>query len=133
MKKTKILLLAVVAAAALPLSAAQYVFIPGNSSIETRLCIAAAENNLGKYKRTARLLSSRKTVHQMVAKKLSCNEQSIGSFAQLYDADRTAAFIGKYSKHEVIIRREISDVSDVNSKVALKDQDDDRIIYITVN
>jgi len=129
MKSLKTLLFAVVAIVALPVSAAQYVFVPGNDSLETKICIAAAENNLMRYKHKVRLLSTKKTpTYRVVANTLRCNDTSLAKFALKYDADKTAAFIGRYVDHEVIIRREISAASESSESVA-----DDEIIYVTVN
>jgi len=128
MNNVKTLLLAACVTTALPLSAAQYVFVAGNDSMETKLCIAAAENNLKKYKKTARAFSLNKSVHQVVANKLSCNDQNLASFAWKYGAADTAGFIGRYTESGVIIRREISDASKSTNSAL-----DDQTIYVTVN
>lgn len=126
MKNIKTLLVAIAAAAALPLSAANYVFIAGNDTTETKLCIAAAEDNLKRYKKTARALSMKKSIHRTLAEKLDCNDQSVLAFAQEYDAHSTAGFISRYSKEQVIIKREVSEVA----KASI---DDGKTIYVTVN
>ena len=129
MKNLKTLLLATAATVALPLSAAQYVFVPGNDRLETKICIAVAENNLIKYKHKVRLLSTkRRPDYDVVANTLQCNDQSLASFALKYEADRTAAFISRSLEHEVIIRREISEAKESSKSLA-----DDEIIYVTVN
>lgn len=129
MKNLKKLLLATAATVALPLSAAQYVFVPGNGSLETKICIAAAENNLAKYKHKVRLLSTQKApTYRVVANNLRCNEKSLAKFAMTYDAEKTAAFINRFADHEVIIRREISATSESSKSAA-----DNEIIYVTVN
>ena len=130
MKNVKTLLIAIAATTALPLSAAQYVFVAGNDSLETKVCIAAAENDLGKYKKATRALSLNKSIHKTVANDLSCNDQSLVGFARRYNADKTAKFVGRYTKHDVIIKREISDA---NSSAKSDSLEDDKIVYVTVN
>ncbi len=131
MKNLKTLMLTIVATTALPLSAAQYVFIPGDNSHGTKICIAAAENNLPKYKRKVNLATvSRIPEYRTIANTLRCNDQSLASFAMQYEANKTAAFINRYSQHEVIIRRELSDIS--HPPVA-SELNDDKIVYVTVN
>lgn len=131
MKNLKPFLLASLAVAVLPLSAAQYVFVPGNDRLETKVCIAAAENNLSKYKSRVRLLSNqKKPQYRVVARKLTCNDQNLASFARQYNADETASFISRYSNHEVIIRREISHI---NEQLITPELDSDKVIYVTVN
>jgi len=114
MKKLNTLLVGFVAAAVLPLSAAQYEFEAGDSSLETKICVAAAGNNLSQYKNAVDNLSSRHSIHRIVANKLTCNKMPIASFARMYDADNTVNFLAKYSDHNIIIRREVS--SKENSK-----------------
>lgn len=129
MKNLKTMMLATVATLAFPLSAAQYVFVAGNDSLETKVCIAAAENNLTKYKKKVSLLSTKRTpTYRLIANTLRCNDKNVANFASHYGANKTAAFIGRYTDHEVIIRREISAASESSIPVA-----DDEIIYVTVN
>ncbi len=130
MKNLKTLLLAIAATTALPLSAAQYVFVPGNTSVETKICIAAAEDNLSKYKSMHRLLSSKRSVYSIVANQLKCNDENVASFAKHYDANRTANFINRFTDPSVIIRREISDVG---RQSIVPNMGDDEIVYVTVN
>jgi hypothetical protein len=131
MKNLKSITLAIVATVALPLSATQYVFVPGDNSLGTKICIAAAENNLPKYKRQVRLTSVKKVPdYRIIANTLTCNDQNLARFAMQYQANKTAAFINRYSEHEVIIRREVSDASNVLESVV---EDDDKIVYVTVN
>ena len=129
MKNLKTLLLATIATVALPLSAAQYVFVPGNDRLETKICIAVAENKLIEYKHKVRFLSTKRIpIYKTVANTLRCNDKSLVNFALKYDADRTAAFISRSLDHEVIIRREISAAGE-----SAKSATEDKIIYVTVN
>ncbi len=129
MKKIKYLLLSAIAASALPLSAAQYVFVPGNDRIETQICIAAAENNLSKFKNKAQALSRNAGIYRKVANNLTCNDKSLADFAFQYDANKTVKFLDRYSKHNVKIRREISE-----NKKRFKENESnpERIVYVTV-
>lgn len=129
MKKIKNLLLATIAATALPLSAAEYVFVPANDDIETKLCISAAENKLHKFKRQAGLVSHTHTVYRTIAENIQCNDKSIADFAFQYDADKTLKFLDKYRNHDIEIRREISALKESKN---LNDADSDKIVYITV-
>lgn len=129
MKKIKYLLLSAIAASALPLSAAQYVFVPGNDRIETQICIAAAENNLHKFKSKSLALSRNAGIYRTVAKKLTCNNKTVADFAFKYDANKTVKFLDRYSEHDVKIRREISE----NKRLLESTESDpERIVYVTV-
>ncbi|MBV1911670.1 MAG: DUF3718 domain-containing protein [Kangiellaceae bacterium] len=128
MKKVTYLLLSTLAAATLPLSAAQYVFIAGDDSVETRLCIAAAENKVMKFKNTARLVSSSKSINRKIARKLKCNDQTIADFAYQYDAYRTVKYLDRYLDHDVQIRREISEAKKTNIPT-----EQDQVVYVEVN
>jgi len=120
---------------ALPLGATNYVFIAGNNNLDTKLCIAASQDNLSKYKRIARALSPNRLEHRMLSHKihthlaanLQCNNQSVLAFARQYDADRTSSFLTRYSEHEVLINREISQLSPVGQNI------DDATVYVLVN
>lgn len=129
MKKTKYLLLATIAASALPLSAAQYKFVPGNDRVETQICIAAAENNLSKLKNKSLAMSRNAGIFRTVAKKLTCNNKSIADFAFKYDADKTVKFLDRYSTHDVKIRREISENK---KRLEENETNPERIVYVTV-
>jgi hypothetical protein len=129
MKKFKYLLLATIAASALPISAAQYKFIPANDRVETKICIAAAENNLAKFKSQAMALSRNVGVYRTIAKKLTCNDKTIADFAYQYDANKTLKFLDRFSQHSVDIRREISEHRKLQQA---NENDKQRIVYITV-
>jgi len=109
MKNAKILILAIAATAALPLSAAEKKFVATDDSIETKICIAAAKNNLRQYKRTVDSLSHRKSIQRKVANKLLCNDENVYGFAKRYQADKVAGYLSRYVKHEVTVKRELSD------------------------
>jgi len=130
MNKVKILLLTSIAAIVLPSTAAQYVFVAGNNSLETRACIAAAENKLLKFKRTAKLVAPRGNSFRKVVNLLKCNDKSLADFTYQYDADKTLKFIDRFSKHDVLIRREVSEVKRVENAA---EKDSDRIVYVKVN
>lgn len=130
MKNTYKLALATLVFTAVPASAAQYVFVSGNNSAETKICIAAAKGNVHRYKISAKSLSNRANVQQLIANKLTCNEQHIAEFARQYGAVKTANYISRYAKHGIIIKREISEVSGVSKPIASIDNE---IIYVTVN
>ncbi|MEP1742448.1 MAG: DUF3718 domain-containing protein [Kangiellaceae bacterium] len=129
MKKIKYLLLATIAASVLPLSAAQYVFVPANDRIETQICIAAAENKLSKFKHKAKALSRDSGVYRTIAKKLTCNEQPIADFAFQYDANKTVKFLDRFTGHDVKIRREISENK---KRLEENETNPERIVYVTV-
>lgn len=129
MKKMKYLLLTMVAVSSLPLSATQYVFVPSNDRIETQICIAAAENNLSKFKNKVLALSRKPSIYRAVARKLTCNNQSIADFAFKYDANKTVKFLDRHSQHDVKIRREISAAKKL---FEANENSLERIVYITV-
>ena len=119
MNSTKKLFTGLTLLAALPLSAANYVFVQGNNHLESKLCIAVAQDNLAKYKRVARVLSPNRLEHRQLAHKihehltesLNCNGQDVVAFSKLYKADRMSKFLSRYSEHEVLISREIGQLS----------------------
>jgi len=119
MNSTKKLFAGLALLAALPLSAANTIFVAGNSHLESKLCIAAAQDNLGKYKRVARVLSPNRLEHRLLAHKihrhltesLNCNGQDVVAFSKRYKADRMSKFLSRYSEHQVLINREISQLS----------------------
>jgi len=117
MKNLTKTLIGVTSLLALPAMAGQTSFDAGDDRIETQICIAAAENNLGKYKRTVEKLSKRRNIHSIVANKLSCNNESIADFAYTFNADKTANFLANYSKHKITIKREVSSKQSTNRKI----------------
>ncbi len=129
MNKIKTLLIASLALSALPLSAAQYKFVPANNTIETHLCIAAAENNLSKFKNKAMALSRSAGVYRVITRKLTCNDKSIADFAFTYDANKTVEFLDRFRKHDVQVRREISEHKKLRDA---KDSGKERIVYVKV-
>ena len=128
MNKLKSLLITTIAATALPLSAANYVFVAESDTLETRLCIAAAENNLKKYKNTAKLLSRSSIIHKTLAQDLTCNDQGVANFAYQYDANKTLKFIDRFAEHDIEIRREISQLKEANKE----SENGEQIVYVKV-
>ena len=135
MRNIKKLLAGITLLAALPLGATNYVFVAGNDNLDTKLCIAASQDNLSKYKRVARTLSPNRLEHRMLSHKihkdlaanLQCNNQSVLAFARQYQADKSAKFLSGYSEHEVLINREVSQVSEADLNI------DDSTVYVLVN
>jgi len=117
MKKLTKTLIGLTSLLALPTMAGQTTFEAGDNRIETQMCVAAAENKLGKYKRMVDSFSSRKNIHSIIANKLTCNSQPIANFAYSYNADKTAEFLSNFSKHRITIKREVSSMQSSNRKI----------------
>lgn len=93
-------------------------FDPGDKSYETKICIAAAENNLLKYKRAIDSLSPRKNravLNRVVAEKLKCNGMSVGEFALTNRADKTAQYIAYYT-NDVELKRLASRIEPIREE-----------------
>ena len=108
MKNTTKSIVGLAALIVLPATAGQVEFSAADDRTETKICVAAAANNLYQYKQKVESLSHRKNIHSIVANKLSCNGQPILKFAAAYNADDTAEFISKYSNYKITIEREVA-------------------------
>lgn len=114
MKTAKLLLLSAVATTSFAASGTPYTFVAGDNSVETKICIAAVQNDVDNYKNTVKLIPvtrQRVNIHEIVANKLSCNDQDIFRFAQQFSANNTTAYISQFLDKRVLITREVSSLS----------------------
>lgn len=103
-------------------NAATYKFVAGNNSTPTQLCVAAGNNNLMKYRSN---IKDTALTEQYAANKITCNGYNIATFANKYNAMRTAKHINKYKRGSVAI----TDLA-LGSE---KPSNDKEIIIVTVN
>ena len=100
MKITKFILLPIAAVLSLSANATPHKFVPTNNDLTTELCVAAASNNLSRYKFIAKHSRLKRSY---IADQVSCNNQNIVEFAIHHNALKVAAYINKYKKHQVTI------------------------------
>ena len=78
--------------------AAQFTFVAEDSSHQTRLCIAAASDDMKSLKREFRRLRQGTTLrHDSVISSVRCNGESAAKFAQRYGAAETLAYLNRFS------------------------------------
>ena len=100
MKTLAIALISGLALSSMAANAGQYQFVAGNNSLSTQLCVAAASNHLMQYNNKA---ASSGYSKRHIAQTTTCNGINIGSFAEKYDAQRTAKQINRYRTGNIII------------------------------
>ena len=131
MKFVKFGLLSVAAALSFSANAGDFLFKAGDQTTETKICIAAAENNLKQYRDTVKKLSVQTPMRVKnniaVANGLKCNQDDIAVFARKYGANDTAAHISRYLTRNVSIRRDVVEVN-MPEKATLP-----QVIVVTAN
>ncbi|WNC69373.1 DUF3718 domain-containing protein [Thalassotalea nanhaiensis] len=118
---TKLSILALLIGATPVTLASQYKFVATDKDPNTKICIAAAENNLLRY---MRLVKHHGFTYQVIADHLKCNEQNIADFAYSFSSTRTAKFIDAYRKDSTSFSNvAVHSPSQINQGV--------KVIYIT--
>ncbi|MDH5433006.1 MAG: DUF3718 domain-containing protein [Gammaproteobacteria bacterium] len=114
MKYFKYLFLAILTSATTYISADTYEFVAYDDSMETKICVAAVKDDVKRYSRLVDNfpLQTRFTSqnHVIISNKLKCNNQNIFKFSQNFGAKNTTAFMSKYIKKSVIIKRDLTEV-----------------------
>ncbi|TQV87811.1 DUF3718 domain-containing protein [Aliikangiella coralliicola] len=114
MKLVKLALASVAAVMSLSASATNYVFVAGNDTAETRICVAAVQNDLLSYRQEVKKFTgaspNSNRQHTLIANKLNCNDKNVALFARKYGAEKTANFITRYLRKTVSIRRDIANL-----------------------
>jgi|GEM_PF-2796489 len=127
MKFVKIGLLSVMASVSVAATASQTKFVAGDDSIETQICISAAQNELRQYRKNVAKISTKTPMqsrnHVIVANTLQCNDQKVVNFARSYGANRTADYIARHLKPSVSVIRD----------VAVVEKQDAKVIVVTAN
>ncbi|MDP2561948.1 DUF3718 domain-containing protein [Psychrobium sp. 1_MG-2023] len=103
-------------------TATTYKFIPGNNEVGTKLCVEAGSNDLKGYRSEMR---SHRLNNRRIANNLTCNGENVASFAERYNALKTAAHINKFRKNRVTITDLAANKSPQTS--------DTEVIIVTVN
>lgn len=70
----------------------KYQFKAADNSLDTRMCVAAANNNLIRLKQAARMAD---LGIKGITRKLACNNRDITHFAATYGADKTTKYLSK--------------------------------------
>jgi hypothetical protein len=103
-----------------PVAAEEFEFVADDHSKQTKLCVAAASNDLVALKRSIRSL--RRSPHektQVLVDSVRCNGVTPTRFARQYKAADSLAFLNQHSTHRVqeleptVTLREIADSRDL--------------------
>ncbi|GAA0858369.1 hypothetical protein [Aliiglaciecola litoralis] len=98
--------------------AAEYEFIAGDSSIETKTCIAAVTNDTEAMISNLKMLGRRGTSlsYRSFVNSFWCNDQYIGNFAKTYHAENSLAYLDKYTNKWNKKRQSNITIKDLASK-----------------
>jgi hypothetical protein len=111
MKHLKLLLVLLTLAFSQFIGAEELIVAPGNSSLETKICMAAFNNDLSKLKSTISKVAPEAAGYRgwklrSVARKYKCNNTNIVKFARRFDATNTVNLLAKYLGKTVTISRQ---------------------------
>ena len=98
------------------IGAEELIVVPGDSSLETKICMAAFNNDLSKLKSTISKVAPQAAGYRAwklrsVARKYKCNDTNIVNFARRFDATNTVGLLAKYLPRTVIITQKVTSVS----------------------
>lgn len=103
----------------------KYIFKAADNSLNTKICVAAANDNLVGLKKTSRL--DRFGIKN-ITRHLKCNDQDVTNFAATYDAYNTTLYLSKMApeKYKVNLSQvEITDLARNSSS------EHSQIIYVS--
>lgn len=99
MTKRIIVSLIATAAVSFQAQAAEYQFIAEDRSASTRLCVAAAQDDVTEVRRQVRKLRTAPHIqYKTVINAVRCNGQVAAHFAQTYGATDTFSYLFKYTE-----------------------------------
>lgn len=107
-------------------SATEYRFIATDNSQETRLCVVAASNRLGKLK-TEVSESAHSPRYQ--ANSVRCNGASLAQFAHQYGADKTYRYLASHSMAKNKATENVT-IRDLSASAA---SSSDEVVYVKVS
>lgn len=114
-------------------SAGNHTFVAGDASVETKLCLAAVNNNLAKYRKQVKSFAKDTKItalkHRVVANNLKCNDEKVAIFANNYGADKTSEFIIRHMRKSVSVSREVAVIDRLESN----ELDKSNVIVVTAN
>ena len=117
----KIGLAAVIATGSFSALAGNYVFVAGDSTPETKLCVTAAENDVFGYRKSVNKFGFQSKLntlkHKAIANQLKCNGQNLAAFTQQYGAEDMAEFISPYLNQSVSITRDAASLDSATPQV----------------
>ena len=116
MKHFKQLLVLVTIAFPQFIGAEELPVVAGNNSLETKICMAAINNDLFKLKSTISKVAPEAAGYRIwklrsVARKYKCNDTNIVNFARRFDATNTVGLLAKYLRKTVIISKQVTSAS----------------------
>jgi hypothetical protein len=78
--------------------AAEFEFVAGDNTHETKICIAAVNDNTQVMVSKLKMMSIKTALrYRSMLNIIQCNGQFIGNFAKKYHAENTSAYLAKYT------------------------------------
>ena len=99
--KTISLLGSVIIFSSFSTNATELTFEAADNNAATQICMAAATDNTQEMVSKLKALSRRGTAlsYQSFVNTIRCNDQYIGHFADIYDAQKSGAYLAKYTNN----------------------------------
>ncbi|MBA6231599.1 MULTISPECIES: DUF3718 domain-containing protein [unclassified Colwellia] len=112
-------------------NATKYEFIATDSSIETKMCVFAGNNNKDGLKKALRLrmMSSAINSKRFTINSTTCNDMAMAHFAYKYDALDTFSYLNHFTSKKDKIPTTSVEIKDI-AAVFNRKNEDTKIIYV---
>jgi len=112
--------------------ATTYKFVAGDNSIDTRMCILAAENDKASLKMQ---MSIENESNRRIASTLFCNDKIIANFAREFGAQETSFYLDRYTPNRYKTNRTNVIIRDTIAKKTIQTdvKSEDKTVIIMVS